>query len=231
MAVKINVAFFEAFGVGRLGGARAGPSRRAARCRCASSTRSAATSARPRSATPPGLIRPSRRRRRHALAVPRRGRHRAVPGDRRPARLPAGANQQPIGAAGAGARGRRRAGAPPRGALGGRSLADGRVGLVVGATVPEELAAVRAARARAPAFLVPGVGAQGGDLDAAARDARRRMGAWSRGRLARDRGRLPRPGLARRGGRSRQVAPPAACERRCYTRRASPAHTVNHGGS
>jgi orotidine-5'-phosphate decarboxylase len=41
----------------------------------------------------------------------------------------------------------------------------GTVGLVVGATAPSELAAVRAV-APALAFLVPGVGAQGGDLPA-----------------------------------------------------------------
>jgi orotidine-5'-phosphate decarboxylase len=43
-----------------------------------------------------------------------------------------------------------------------------RVGLVVGATAPDELVAVRA-RVPEPAFLVPGVGAQGGDLGTAAR--------------------------------------------------------------
>lgn len=43
---------------------------------------------------------------------------------------------------------------------------DGRVGLVVGATQPAELATVRTA-APALGFLVPGIGAQGGDLDAA----------------------------------------------------------------
>jgi orotidine 5'-phosphate decarboxylase subfamily 2 len=42
------------------------------------------------------------------------------------------------------------------------------VGLVVGATAPDELVALRAAVAE-PAFLVPGVGAQGGDLAAAVR--------------------------------------------------------------
>ena len=42
----------------------------------------------------------------------------------------------------------------------------GNVGLVVGATFPEALAAVRAAAPEMP-FLVPGVGAQGGDLEAA----------------------------------------------------------------
>jgi orotidine-5'-phosphate decarboxylase len=43
------------------------------------------------------------------------------------------------------------------------------VGLVVGATAPRELAEVRAA-SRLP-FLVPGVGSQGGDLEAAVRAA------------------------------------------------------------
>jgi orotidine 5'-phosphate decarboxylase subfamily 2 len=43
---------------------------------------------------------------------------------------------------------------------------DGRIGLVVGATAPGELRRLRDA-APAPGFLVPGVGAQGGDLDTA----------------------------------------------------------------
>lgn len=43
---------------------------------------------------------------------------------------------------------------------------DPRVGLVVGATAPEELRLIRG-RLPSPAFLVPGVGAQGGDLAAA----------------------------------------------------------------
>ena len=43
---------------------------------------------------------------------------------------------------------------------------DGRVGLVVGATVPTELERLRRL-VPGPGFLVPGVGAQGGDLDAA----------------------------------------------------------------
>lgn len=43
---------------------------------------------------------------------------------------------------------------------------DGRVGLVVGATQPDELRRLRAA-VPGPGFLVPGVGAQGGDLAAA----------------------------------------------------------------
>ena len=43
---------------------------------------------------------------------------------------------------------------------------DGRVGLVTGATAPRELARLRGL-VPGPGFLVPGVGAQGGDLDAA----------------------------------------------------------------
>jgi orotidine-5'-phosphate decarboxylase len=45
---------------------------------------------------------------------------------------------------------------------------DGRVGLVVGATDPAQLEALRAA-VPGPGFLVPGVGAQGGDLAGAVR--------------------------------------------------------------
>ncbi|MET0773033.1 MAG: orotidine-5'-phosphate decarboxylase [Candidatus Limnocylindrales bacterium] len=48
----------------------------------------------------------------------------------------------------------------------GWSVAPGTVGLVVGATAPAELAAVREVAPGLP-FLVPGVGAQGGDVDGA----------------------------------------------------------------
>ena len=48
------------------------------------------------------------------------------------------------------------------------SWPEGRVGLVVGATAPGELERLRAAVPE-PGFLVPGVGAQGGDLAAAVR--------------------------------------------------------------
>jgi orotidine 5'-phosphate decarboxylase subfamily 2 len=54
-------------------------------------------------------------------------------------------------------------------ALADRLNAAGNVGLVVGATAPEQLAEVRSA-SRLP-FLVPGVGAQGGDLERAVRAA------------------------------------------------------------
>jgi orotidine-5'-phosphate decarboxylase len=57
---------------------------------------------------------------------------------------------------------------------------DGRVGLVVGATDPDELAEIRRA-VPGPAFLVPGVGAQGGDLAAAARCA---DGRWAPGLIS-----------------------------------------------
>ncbi|HEX2765459.1 MAG TPA: orotidine-5'-phosphate decarboxylase [Candidatus Limnocylindria bacterium] len=55
--------------------------------------------------------------------------------------------------------------------------ADGRVGLVVGATAPAELRAIREA-VPGPGFLVPGVGAQGGDLDASVGAA---AGTWAPG--------------------------------------------------
>ena len=54
---------------------------------------------------------------------------------------------------------------------------DGRVGLVVGATAPDELERLREA-VPGPAFLIPGVGAQGGDAGAAARAA---DGTWAPG--------------------------------------------------
>ena len=54
----------------------------------------------------------------------------------------------------------------------------GNLGLVVGATVPEQLREVRAACPAMP-LLIPGVGAQGGDLEAAVR-----LGTDSRGRAA-----------------------------------------------
>jgi orotidine-5'-phosphate decarboxylase len=57
------------------------------------------------------------------------------------------------------------------------SWRDGRVGLVVGATAPAELERVRSA-VRGPGFLVPGVGAQGGDLEGSVRHC---DGEWAPG--------------------------------------------------
>ncbi len=50
----------------------------------------------------------------------------------------------------------------------------GQLGLVVGATFPEELARVRSIVGRMP-LLVPGIGAQGGDVEATVRAGGRRM--------------------------------------------------------
>jgi orotidine-5'-phosphate decarboxylase len=55
------------------------------------------------------------------------------------------------------------------------------VGLVVGATAPAELAQVRAAAPELP-FLVPGVGAQGGDIDAVLADGPTAAGGGARAR-------------------------------------------------
>jgi orotidine 5'-phosphate decarboxylase subfamily 2 len=68
--------------------------------------------------------------------------------------------------------------------------ADGRVGLVVGATASAELGELREL-APGPAFLVPGVGAQGGDLVAAARACH---GEWAPGLVNVSRGIATAPG-------------------------------------
>ena len=76
----------------------------------------------------------------------------------------------------------------------------GTVGLVVGATAPRELAAIRVI-APGPAFLVPGVGAQGRDLTPSSPTARRprhRAGGRPGWRAARQ-----RPGAGGGGGGAR----------------------------
>lgn len=55
----------------------------------------------------------------------------------------------------------------------------GTVGLVVGATAPDELRAVRAAAPELP-FLVPGVGAQGGEVEAVLEHGQTRSGRAAR---------------------------------------------------
>jgi orotidine-5'-phosphate decarboxylase len=79
---------------------------------------------------------------------------------------------------------------------------DGRVGLVVGATAPSELVALRAS-VTGPAFLIPGVGAQGGDLEASVRSCH---GAWAPGVVSVSRGIAG----ASRGGDWRAAAAAAA---------------------
>ncbi len=61
---------------------------------------------------------------------------------------------------------------------------DGRVGLVVGATAPQELAQLRRA-VPGPSFLVPGVGTQGGDLVTSVRAC---DGSWAPGVVSVSRG-------------------------------------------
>jgi orotidine-5'-phosphate decarboxylase len=104
---------------------------------------------------------------------------------------------------------------------------DGRVGLVVGATEPEELHRLREA-VPGPAFLVPGVGAQGGDLEAAVRNA---DGAWAPGVVAVSRAIAG----ASRGMDWRPAAAAAARDLRSRMADAvlhsTPAHSVSNGGS
>ena len=89
---------------------------------------------------------------------------------------------------------------------------DGRVGLVVGATAPQELAQIRR-NVPGPAFLVPGVGAQGGDLAASARAC---DGAWAPGVVSVSRG----IASASRGSDWREAAAQAAGELRGRMREA-----------
>ncbi|HET9852656.1 MAG TPA: orotidine-5'-phosphate decarboxylase [Candidatus Limnocylindrales bacterium] len=106
---------------------------------------------------------------------------------------------------------------------------DGRVGLVVGATMPEELRRIREA-APGPGFLVPGVGAQGGDLEAAVRYA---DGEWAPGIVSVSRA------IAGASRPTDWQAAAASAARELRGRMAdavlhslaSPAHSVNNGGS
>jgi len=89
---------------------------------------------------------------------------------------------------------------------------DGRVGLVVGATAPQELAQIRHS-VPGPAFLVPGVGAQGGDIVASARAC---DGTWAPGVVSVSRGIAG----ASRGDDWRQAAARAAGELRSHMQEA-----------
>ena len=107
--------------------------------------------------------------------------------------------------------------------------ADGRVGLVVGATAPAEMERLRSA-VPGPGFLVPGVGAQAGDLAAAVRACH---GAWAPGIVSLSRGIAG----ASRGRDWRSAAAAAALELRRRMREvvldseASAAHATSIGGS
>ena len=106
---------------------------------------------------------------------------------------------------------------------------DGSVGIVVGATAPGELAGVRAA-VPGLGFLVPGVGAQGGDLAVAVGNC---DGEWAPGLVNVSRG----IGEASGGADWRDAAAAAASALRQRMREAvlhsvaSPAPAANHGGS
>lgn len=106
---------------------------------------------------------------------------------------------------------------------------DGRVNLVVGATAPDELATLRRA-VPGPGFLVPGVGAQGGDLTASVRHC---DGAWAPGVVSVSRA----IASASRAADWRAAAANAAASLRRLMRdavlhsTASPADAVHHGGS
>ena len=211
-AVKANLAFFEAFGpdgiaaLERLRGV--GPGRRAVRRR-----REARRHRLDRRAPGGRPVRPARRRRDHRQPVPRVGGDRAAPRASRSVRLRPVPDVEP---------GRRRAPGPRRVRADDDAPAEplylrvarraggwgpgGTVGLVVGATAPEEMARIRAT-APGPGFLVPGRRGPGrrgragpprwpGDRAAGRSDRRRRA---ARQRLAGHR--------RRRGGTPRQRRP------------------------
>ena len=184
VAVKINVAFFEAFGAE--GWAALERVRRdvpaGALCILGREARGHRLD---RGTVRGRAVRPPRCRCGDPVAVPRRRRHHSLPrplpigsstcsfepATRRPARL----QELPVD------------GEPLHLSVArwaASAWGDGRVGLVVGATVPQELARVRHA-VPGPAFLVPGVGAQGGDLVASARAC---DGAWAPGLVSVSRG-------------------------------------------
>lgn len=106
---------------------------------------------------------------------------------------------------------------------------DGNVGLVVGATAPDELGAIRAA-VPGPGFLVPGVGMQGGDVAAAARGA---DGAWAPGLVSVSRaiaGASTGPDWAQAAAAAAQALAGRLSDA-VLDSMASPAHAGDSGGS
>ena len=85
------------------------------------------------------------------------------------------------------------------------------VGAVIGATEPQHLARARELMPATP-FLLPGIGAQGGDVAALARRVRARPGRRARHRVALDRQRPRASASARR--RTRPAPRPSGCASR-----------------
>ena len=105
---------------------------------------------------------------------------------------------------------------------------DGRVGLVVGATTPADAELVRSAVA-GPAFLVPGVGSQGGDLATAVRTCH---GTWAPGVVSVSRGIATATGSDWRSAASRAAEELAGRMRSVVLdSEGSAAHTARMGGS
>ncbi len=197
-AVKINVAFFEAFG--------------SAGWAALERTRADVPARRP--------LHPRREARRHRTTAERyaaalfghldadavtlspylgEDADRAVPRDAGPARLRPGPHEQPVGRPLPGARGRRRAG-PPAGRALGRGALDGWPRRPRRWRDRSRRAGATARGGPGPGFLVPGVGAQGGDL---ARPRARPTGAWAPGLVNVSRASRWRR-AARTGGRPRR---------------------------
>ena len=198
-----------------LGGARAGATGRAGRC--ALHPRRQARGHRLDRGTVRGRpVRPPRCRRGDPVAVPRRGRRHSLPGRCRSARLPARPNQQPVGRTTPGAARRWRAAAPV-----GWRAGPPAPGAMVGSvswSAPRRRRSWRGSGSTVPgpAFLVPGVGAQGGDLVASARAC---DGTWAPGLVSVSRG-IAVHRVAATGARRPRVRPRSsavACETRCYT--------------
>ena len=167
--------------VGRAGGPRADP--RAVSGRPPGRRRRQARRHRLDRGAPGGRpVRRPRRRRGHGQPVPRRRGDRAAPRARRtgsPTSCAGPRTRAPASSrASSSRRTRRPAPRPSRSTCASPGASPtwgpgGTVGLVVGATAPAELAAIRAI-APGLAFLVPGVGAQGGESSRSCATARRR---------------------------------------------------------
>ena len=226
-AVKPNLAFFEAFGSAGL----AALERVRAAIPAGAPGRHRREARRHRidgRAPGRGAVRRPRRGRDHRQPVPRRGGDRAAPRAR--------STGSPTSCAGRRTRARRsssRSSSTPRRRATATTAEPlylrvarrvtawgpgGTVGLVVGATAPVELAAIRAVAPGLP-FLVPGVGAQGGEIDPVLADGPASAAPGRRPRRAADCSSTSRRGIASaacrddaRRARSRRRSDRAAAE-------------------